>query len=108
MWQAGAPPLNTGRPVLPTRGHVSTVYKEEVAQPRPNATPTWYPNMKKAKPLFAMASSRPCGDGARICCAMLGAAASSVSTAHTRASNGPDARDFHLTSTEVTHHQFPR
>jgi hypothetical protein len=64
--------------------------------------------MKKANALLAIASSSPTGDGASICCTMLGAAASSVRPAHRRTSSGAASRDFHLTATDVAHHQLAR
>jgi hypothetical protein len=55
-----------------------------------------------------MPSNSPTGDGAKICCAMLGAAAASVSAAHNFTSREASIRLFHFIATDVAHHQFAR
>jgi hypothetical protein len=64
--------------------------------------------MKKAAALLAMPSSSPRGEGATTCCTTLGAAASSVTPAHTGMSAGPGNSTRHLTATEVVHQKFER
>lgn len=64
--------------------------------------------MKKADALLAMHSSSPRGVGARICCAIAGAAAASVRPAHSRISSSLLSSAFHLMTTELVHHTLAR
>jgi hypothetical protein len=59
--------------------------------------------MKKAKPLLAMAYSRPRREGRSTCCTMLGSEAATTAAMHSRISTCCGSRDFHLTSSEVAH-----